>query len=311
MQVAYQHNQLFSPSQLKVADTCLAQWIWRYLHGRKPASKPWQVFGKMAHAHLENWTNTGNVLAADYGQEILDGLSQLPEAKAAQFKVEAPKRALMATQLIPDPRQHPSVAETQFDLDTTLFFQGPRVTWSPQSAIDLVIKFGDRWVVIDYKTTRGRQIPASDSPTGKGYFDQWYYVPTEQKLLQDPQLLLYGLAVMVATGAREVTCRWLYIASEMDRKPQVKPVDVTLTLEAAVQGAAKWVALAQYLSQWVGQALRLGPPPESVIRLHLPTVRYPDKQSACEQYGGCTQHVTKGGRCNAGMNATELMGLTL
>jgi len=303
-------NLELSASQLKAADQCFISWAFTYLYGLRSPSKPYQVFGKLIHACLESYAITGNVYKPDIDGELSNDLSALTDVNRSRFLKEAPPRALNATRLLPDLSQCRRWPEEVFTFNSSQYFTGPDLSWSPRSKIDLIVNSGSRWLVTDYKSTRGKRVSKSDArELGiEPGFHPWFYVPTAAELRNDVQFILYALAVMQAADVTEIEGRWIYILTDEKHSPRSESVDVTVTLDEMIEAGKRWIELGHCITQWKLASKQHGPPSLDHLKRNLPVVVYPEPKSPCMQYGGCMHHVTKKGKCDAGMDAASLLG---
>lgn len=119
-------------------------------------------------------------------------------------------------------------------------------------------------IVVDYKTTSS--------------FD---WIKTPQELQDDPQGIIYPLDVMLSTGLEQVDCRWIYFLTE--GAPKARAVDFTVTRSEALRRALPIVNRADELI--------------SKIKRGLTVDDTAGNPAACELYGGCIYHASRGGPC--------------
>jgi hypothetical protein len=184
-------REVYSPSQLEMANRCLRSWVLRYVYGIKTQSASRsKVLGTLIHKCVEHYINGGTMTALsvndfdDYArkefvaftthreQALFDKtLKKTPYAdlnetrtksrEGAQKELEAllreaPQRALAGLAHLPPleqcKRKH---AELVLEVSTTDFYDYD-VQFSEMCKIDLIVQAQDgTWYLYDHKSTKG------------------------------------------------------------------------------------------------------------------------------------------------------------
>ena len=128
------------------------------------------------------------------------------------------------------------------------------------------LKIAGEWLLADYKSS------ASIAR----------YAPKPAALEVDVQANLYGLDACMRLDLDSIAARWVYF--ETKRKRVAAPVDVTVTRARALDILGPVAELAREL--------------DTIETVEDAT----PNADACEDYGGCTHHVSRGGPCSARRN---------
>lgn len=311
----YTPREETSASQLVMADRCWRSWVIRYLLGVKSDRRSrGQLLGSLIHACLDSHFGGRSV----YDYEIDDRTAKDLEAFAQEkgpaevirLKDEAPKRAMAGLAFLPRLDECTQVyRETnKFILDTAEFWSDIEpIKWSPMSALDLAVqaKSGD-WFIYDHKSTAGGYRAPEENDDRPGWFDPWLYVPTEEKLSHDAQLLLYALAAIQKLGLPGIWCRWVYYSTAYRKPPQACNRDVYVTKEQAVERLTRWIQLADKMRRavrWVTD----GNPVPAIEELELPAKLEHPRDSPCLMFRGCAY---RGAICNPPIPLRNQMAAT-
>ena len=234
-----------SPSQVSTFLACGKQWGFEKLLGRPRPESPKMAFGKEVHAVLEAY--------------LLDG-APFPRTPAGRVAAQA-----VRPDWIPPPRSPGVIGETELAGPLPGFPPGVECSMYADVLDAREYRTTGRVVVVDYKTT-------SDLRWAK----------TEAELASDPQALMYA-AWAIREGAREVLCRWIYLAAT---NPQTGPREPrgARAVEVVVRpGPALMEAMGPTLEA-VREIARLrgegGAPADVVAGIDGDT-------TSCARYGGC------------------------
>jgi hypothetical protein len=229
------------------------------------------ALGTAGHAVLEAWYE-GRAPAWDSypGRVVEAGRHLLPRPDAVRAIVEGPIGA--------EPIPYPTPPT---DDRPTVGFRFGGVLWV---GFRDLLAFGGAELrrlgivadvaLFDYKTTASIARYAKDATA----------------LTADLQCNLYALATMAELDALTLRARWVYFETKKVRR--AAPVDVTITRTAAEERVYAAADLAREL--------------DKIER----SVDAPQNVNACEDYGGCSYHSSKGGPCNAVRSVGRLLQLT-
>jgi hypothetical protein len=310
-------REVYSPSQLEMANRCLRSWVLRYVYGIKTqsAASRSKVLGTLIHKCVELYVNGRSMLSLsvndfdDYTrkeftaftthreQALFDkALNKNPYADlnatraacqdGAQKELEglfreAPQRALAGLAHLPPLEQCAArFAEVPLQVSTTDFYDYD-VQFSEMCKIDLVVQAASgEWYLYDHKSTKGK--PGNP----------WLYVPTPEALKRNVQLLLYAAHVMQKQKVGELWCRWIYYYTG-EGAPDSKAVDVHITYAEVAENLQPWLELADILGCIIRSTLTTNRLPDLGL-LDFPTQINTD-DSPCDAYGGCGY---RGSHCN-------------
>jgi hypothetical protein len=270
-----------SPSSIATGKRCQRAWAYQYIAGMRDPEVPWHeswatalpegitprmrstALGKAMHKVGEAWYRQESVDWSTFPATVfLSGAHLLPHPdRVHTAMVEQPIGDL--PHLVPVNEHAPPTALEVHGVR----FAGYKdlVVYAP-AELDRLHLAGE-WLLVDYKST------ASVAR----------YALTPAALLEDVQCNLYALDILERTGQSElgarVPARWVYF--ETKRKRQALPVDVTVTRAHALRVLEPAAELARELD---------------AIETVDDAAPNPD---ACEDYGGCTFHQSRGGPCNA------------
>ncbi len=219
------------------------------------------ALGKAMHAVAEAWYRAEPVAWTTYpAQVFLAGAHLLPHPdRVHAVHVER------AIGTLPH-----EVAVSEHAPPTALNVHGVRfagytdlLVSAPAEFLRLKISAPDGWLLSDYKSTANIA----------------RYALAPSALLDDVQCNLYAFDAMDRLGLDELPARWVYF--ETKRKRQALGVDVTVTRKHALRVLEPAAELAHEL--------------DAIEDVESATPN-PD---ACEDYGGCTFHKSRGGPCTA------------
>lgn len=283
----YKPREQASCSSVKLSLQCERAWFFRYVLGIKEPAVEWSVCRewtkpkpklatKPTHDEKEAvkyFNRTRRKAIGKTGHHILElwvesfrgGPGVPPE-----MWHDIPGRVVTAgLGLIP----HPSMLEDYFVERKGLDDFVERVTDGVNALefnmyLDLVTveKRNARMLVTDYKTTSS--------------FD---WIKTPQELQEDTQGICYPLDVMLEFDLDVIDCRWIYFLTE--GAPKARAVDFVVTRDAALKRALPIVNRADELI--------------NTMRLGLTADEVPANTGACDLYGGCIYHTSRGGPCTA------------
>lgn len=298
----FRPKESFSPSALASyggEDGCKRKWAWGAIFGIWGVKKSLSnLLGSLIHGSIERYLRGGTVydLIGPNGElrldkrtlaEFEDQLKRgfVTKERLADLIKEAPIRALAGQEHLPNTRDPAiEVVETEqwIDIDTTRVISGVepiKIT----GKFDLAVRRVGIWYLYDHKSTKGRRVK------GAG-FDPWAYAKTPEQLRKDPQAIFYALHLMLKHNLESLWIRWIYYLTETKEHPIAKPVDIELTRAEVLEGAFKWLCIANEM--------------RGHIRAHLAGQFHPDdlepNLDACDSYGGCSYHYSKGGPCMPG-----------
>jgi len=280
-----------SPSSFSTAAQCERKWWYDHVERRRDpdvtwvqievAGSDWQKIatsrqrstarGHAVHECLEDYYlyRTGPEerwpWSSYIGQIALSGRAHLPAREAClEIRVE---RSLGS-----DP--YPSKAapdRTALVLDGVRLLgyvdlrvrMDPAHTEAKRLGISSALVAGGGWYTFDYKTSKNVE----------------RYALTSTEAPTDPQGVLYTADAMIAFDTEAHGMRWVYMQTE--GKTFSKPVDALVTYEGSRVHLAALVDRARDLG--TRDSIEMCPP-------------NPD---ACQNYGGCPYHITRGGPCEA------------
>ncbi len=266
-----------SPSSIATGRRCRRAWAYTYIAGIRDPEVPWNeawahalpadvsprtrstALGKAMHAVGEAWYRHEPVAWTTYPAQIFLSGAHL---------LPHPERVTWAHVERPIGTLAHTMPVGEHAPPTVIEVHGVRfagykdlVACAPQEHARLDIDAST--VLYDYKST------ASIAR----------YALTPDALAADVQCNLYALDTMDVLGVDAVAARWVYF--ETKRKRQAAPVDVRVTRANALRVLEPAAELAREL--------------DAIDAVDDATPN-PD---ACEDYGGCTFHVSRGGPCNA------------
>lgn len=236
--------------------------------------------GKAMHSVFETWYDGGDPNWYNLpGQIAESGRHLLPAPD--QCLVVLPEEPIGITKLVVTPEDvalgKPSVA---LDVGGILFagYKDLRVCITRRERDRLGLSglgaFDGGWLLCDYKSTR----------------DIFEYTKTPEDLFDDLQACLYTVDCTRITGHTTQACRWVYFETQQVRR--ALPVDTVIPRDHALEVVAHATRLARELDQ-------------------IETVEQaPANLEACELYGGCRHHASKGGTCKVRRRIGALVQLT-
>lgn len=287
-------RESFSPSQLSTfgsKDGCKRKWAWGSCFGVWGLKKSiGTLLGSLIHGSLEHYMHGRTVydLVDSNGKIQIDDRTwrefqtQLDRGfltweKLTELVKQAPQRALAGLNYIPntkDPALEAVEIEEWIDIDTTRIIGGiERLKISGK--IDLSVRRAGVWYLFDHKSTKGKPR------------DPWVYCKTPADLLTDPQSVFYALDVMLRHNLSSLWCRWVYYLTDVKAHPLAKAVDVELQREDVMRAAYTWLLVANEMRGYVRAARAGALDPNDV----------PANTDACQGFGGCAYHMSKGGPC--------------
>jgi hypothetical protein len=268
-----------SPSSIALGRRCQRAWAYCYIAGLRDPERPWDeawatalpadvtprqrstALGKAMHAVAEAWYRDEAQDWYTYPAKVfLSGAHLLPHADRVHV--------VHVEQSI---GREPAPAGADEHAPKTILrvhgvaFAGYKdlLVSAPAEFVRLKIDAPDGWLLADYKST------ASIAS----------YALTPEALADDVQCNLYGLDVCERLGLDEVPARWVYF--ETKRKRVAAPVDLVVTRKRALEVLAPAAALAREL--------------DAIASVEAA----PCNTSACDDYGGCQYHKSRGGPCPA------------
>lgn len=295
-------KESFSPSALASyggEDGCKRKWAWGAIFGVWGLKKSLaNLLGSLIHGSIEHYLRGRTVYdlvgpngelrldrrtLAEFTEQIERGF--LTRERLGELVKEAPIRALAGQEHLPNTRD-PGVevieVERWIDIDTRKVISGVepiKIT----GKLDLAMRRVGVWYLYDHKSTKGRRVK------GAG-FDPWAYAKSPEQLRKDPQAIFYALDLMLRHNLDALWIRWVYYLTETKEHPIAKPVDVELTRAEVMEAAFKWLCIANEM--------------RGHIRAHAAGQFHPDdlepNLQACDSYGGCSYHYSKGGPCMPG-----------
>jgi hypothetical protein len=286
----------FSPSALARyagADGCKRAWAWGALFGVWSLKKSIAaLLGSLIHGSIEHYLGGGSVhdLNGPNGEIRLDARTWkefevmlergwLTRERLAELAATAPKRALTGIAYLPVPGEPGiEIIETEqwIDIDTRKILGGvERIKINGK--IDLRMRRYGIWYLYDHKSTGG----------DKKKKDPWGYCKTPEQLAEDPQAVFYALDLMLRHNLDALWLRWVYYLTDVKSHPLAKPVDVELRREQVFAAAYRWLCVAHEMRGLVRAAKAGGLSPYDV----------PANPKACDAFGGCTYHFSRGGPC--------------
>lgn len=284
----------FSPSALARyagEDGCKRAWAWGALFGVWSLKKSIAtLLGSLIHGSLEHYLRGGTVydLNGPNGEIRLDARTWkefeimlergwLSRERLAELTAMAPARALAGINFLPninDPAFEIIETEKWVDIDTTRVLGGvERIRINAK--VDLRFRRMGVWYLTDHKSTKGKPK------------DPWAYAKTPEQLLKDPQAVFYALDLILRHNLDGLWCRWVYYLTDTKAHPLAKAVDFELSREQVMEAAYEWLLVAHEMRGLV-RAARAGTITPSDVPANL---------AACDSYGGCTYHYSKGGPC--------------
>jgi hypothetical protein len=284
----------FSPSALARyagAEGCKRAWAWGALFGVWSLKKSIAtLLGSLIHGSIEHYLRgrSCDYLNGPNGEIRLDARTWqefqvmldrgwLTRERLAELAATAPKRAITGIAYLPRPNE-PGVeiieTEQWCDIDTTRILGGvERIKINAK--IDLRMRRVGIWYLYDHKSTKGK---------GR---DPWAYCKTPEQLAEDPQAIFYALDLMLRHNLDALWIRWVYYNTDLKLHPLAKPVDVELRRDQVFAAAYKWLCVAHEMRGWV-RAAKAG----AITPLDVPA-----NPKACDNFGGCAYHFSKGGPC--------------
>lgn len=284
----------FSPSALASyagADGCKRRWAWGALFGVWSLKKSIAtLLGSLIHGSLEHYLRGGTVydLNGPNGEIRLDARTWkefeimlergwLTRQRLAELAATAPERALAGINFLPntkDPNVEIIETEQWVNIDTTRVLGGvERIKINAK--LDLRMRRCGVWYIYDHKSTKGKPR------------DPWCYVKTPELLLKDPQAVFYALDLILRHNLDALWCRWVYYLTDPKAHPLARAVDFELTRQQVMEAAYEWLLVAHEMRGLVRAAKAGTITPDDV----------PANLAACDTYGGCTYHFSKGGPC--------------
>jgi hypothetical protein len=323
-------REVYSPSQLEMANRCLLSWVLRYVYGIKTqsAASRSKVLGTLIHKCVELYINGRSMLSLsaddfdDYTrkefvaftthreQVLFDkALKKNPYEHHAKLRVacqdgaqkelealfrDAPQRALAGLAHLPPLEQCAArFAEVPLQVSTTDFYDYD-VEFSEMCKIDLVVQAqSGEWYLYDHKSTKGK--PG----------DPWAYVPTPEALKRNVQLLLYAAHVMQRQQISELWCRWIYYYTG-EGAPDSKAVDVRIFYNEVAEYLQPWLELADKLGWIIRDTHAKNQLPDLAQFEFSEKINTDD--SPCDAYGGCGY---RGSHCNPPpLSAADILART-
>lgn len=266
-----------SPSAIKLADTCDRAHAYRYVLGLRTRQPTWDEVKNIPRPQgaeaVKEWNRIRRPALGTEAHRILElwykSHNEQGNAFAeALWQSEPGAIAFSGLRVIP----HPSLLK-RFACEHG--FSKDFIHWASDGAHDYHLKaFVDfhaldergRVIVIDYKTT-----------------SDFRWMKTAAELANDDQQgVLYPLHAMREYGKETAECMWLYLRTEQPY-------------------AARAVSFEQHLQRAKEKALpiiRRGAELIERQRLQIAPEDLPANSLACNQYGGCEYHQSRGGPCN-------------
>jgi hypothetical protein len=284
----------FSPSALASyagADGCKRRWAWGALFGVWSLKKSIAtLLGSLIHGSLEHYLRGGTVydLNGPNGEIRLDARTWrefeimlergwLTRQRLAELAATAPERALAGICYLPNPKgDGVEIIETEqwVNIDTTRVLGGvERIKINAK--IDLRMRRVGIWYLYDHKSTKGKPR------------EPWCYIKTPEQLKKDPQAVFYALDLILRHNLDGLWIRWVYYLTDPKAHPLAKAVDVELSRAEVMEAAYEWLLVAHEMRGLVRAAKAGTITPNDV----------PANLNACDTFGGCTYHYSKGGPC--------------
>jgi hypothetical protein len=284
----------FSPSALASyagAEGCKRRWAWGALFGVWSLKKSIAtLLGSLIHGSLEHYLRGGTVydLNGPNGEIRLDARTWrefeimlkrgwLSRQRLAELAATAPDRALAGVNFLPntkDPAVEIIETEQWVNIDTTRVLGGvERIKINAK--IDLRMRRVGIWYLYDHKSTKGKPR------------EPWCYIKTPEQLKKDPQAVFYALDLILRHNLDGLWIRWVYYLTDPKAHPLAKAVDVELSREEVMEAAYEWLLVAHEMRGLVRAAKAGTITPDDV----------PANLNACDAFGGCTYHYSKGGPC--------------
>jgi len=280
---SYKPREQASPSAISTAELCDRKWFYIYVEGRKELKLTWAQAKRIPKPKgkdaVKAWNKLRRPAIGHEGHSIIERWyeSFRPGAKPAAIDWnDLPGRVMLAgLPLLP----HPSTLRDWFlerpvakDFTSRVV---PGLNYEFNGYIDLVpVGKDDTFRVIDHKTTSS--------------FD---WVKTPQELIEDPQGIVYPLDVMLRHNLERIACRWVYYRTE--GTPKARAVDFMVTREGALRRALPLVNRGAELV--------------NNIRNKLTVDQMPANTAACDQFGGCMYHHSRGGPCEARRSVGKIL----
>ncbi len=286
---SYEPKAVFSPSQLSRAARCFRSWGFRYLLGfKRREPKTWAeacalakpaalIKSKPTKAERDAVKAYNRVIRPALGKECHARLEHYFKGGDVDWNDKPGRTVLAGMHLLP----HPDECElVEAEGEITIEVDGVRF----KAYRDLLTCKAGVWLLVDHKTTYTFD-----------YFDQaktQRTIKTPEQLKQDAQANLYAFDVMSKHGLTELACRWVYYRTE--GAPAAVAVDFTITLAEATAVVAELVAQAKALAAIIESAAN-----DNARAVRLPIVQaLPASPEACDDFGGCEYHESRGGPCS-------------
>lgn len=266
-----------SPSAIKLADTCDRAHAYRYVLGLRTRQPTWDEVKDIPRPQgaeaVKEWNRIRRPALGTEAHRILQTWYESHQLNGAAFSeslwaTEPGLVGISALRFV----THPN-SLNRFKCEHG--FSADFVHWASDGAFDYHLKaFVDfhalddrgRVIVIDYKTT-----------------SDFRWMKTAAELANDDQQgVLYPLHAMREYGKESAECMWLYLRTEQPY-------------------AARAVSFEQHLQRAKEKALpiiRRGAELIERQRLQIAPEDLPANPLACNQYGGCEYHQSRGGPCN-------------
>jgi len=290
-----------SPSSLALGDRCPRAWFYQYVAGiREPRvlwrdiahyvadrdGKAWRdpadaskwipsrarstALGTEMHKRHEARYLGARVDWSDVpGAIALSGLHFLPQPDRARVKVEAP---IGTAAIVGAAESHAPPVGFRV---AGILWAGFRdlVAYAPEEWTRLGVHASAGWALVDYKSSA----------------DIARYALTAAELKVDFAANLYALATMEELGLSWLPARWVYF--ETKRRRYAEPRDAAISKRDAFETVAAGSERARALDAITTEASAT------------------QNTNACEEYGGCPHHHSRGGPCDARRSLLSLLPL--
>lgn len=302
-------EEIWSPSQVSLAERCETAWMYRYLLGLEEYPTRGRVFGQILHATAEAHFRGDSLYHPKLDQRTTDEIQlwassqRDPQAAIHEILEEAPRRFESGVGMLPR-RAEAEWLEVEGESVTTIQLPGDDEPVRWRTICDVVHKprVAHRNIMItDHKTTRGAYADP-DRPGDKRKFDPWAYVPRAHDLYRDLQVNIYALRQMNLHEVNAVDCRWVYYLSDFSHKPQASFLEFTVHRQDAESRVAQAHKTIRRLRTLLRAAKQAGPgAPITATYPHAPFRG--DPCGPCAAYAGCGYHIDRGGLCQ--INGTK------
>jgi len=203
------------------------------------------------------------------GAIALSGLHFLPQPDRARVKVEAP---IGTAAIVGAAESHAPPVGFRV---AGILWAGYRdlVAYAPEEWTRLGVQAAHGWALVDYKSSA----------------DIARYALTPEELRTDFAANLYALATMAEHEIDTIAARWVYF--ETKRRRYAEPRDAAISKLDAFETVAAGSERARALDAITTEA--------SAVQ----------NTNACEEYGGCPHHHSRGGPCDARRSLLSLLPL--